>query len=406
VSSGGDLAELVRIEDPGFYADDPFPVLARMRAEAPVFWYEPLQTWVLSRYEDVRYAGRTPGIFSNADGILLNDIRYNAISKRFYDEKAEFLGTSDPPRHRELRRYIGPSFTPQAIRDLEADMRRFSRELIDTIVPGEPILFVERIASVLPVKVIAVLFGVPADDFVQLRYWSDEMLKMGAALDEGGLLAAAANAKTMYAYFNEWLVRHLGSQGSGLLPALLRANQAGEQLSYENLHMFLSMSLTAGNETTRDFITGSIYTYARYPEQRAKLVADPSLIEGAVEECLRWVTPVRGFIRTLLQDTEIRGQKVERGQHVQLLWMSANRDEDVWENADVFDVTRKPNPMHLAFGFGEHGWVGAAVARLEGRVFFEELLRRYPRWELAGEPTRPHSVLHNSFEELPVVFYG
>jgi cytochrome P450 len=168
--------------------------------------------------------------------------------------------------------------------------------------------------------------------------------------------------------------------------------------------MFLRSILVAGNETTRDFLSGSIFAYAEHPEQRAKLCADPSVIAGAGEECLRWVTPVRGFIRTAHQDTEIRGQTIKEGQHVHMMWMAANRDEEIWENAAAFDVSRNPDPMHVAFGFGEHACVGAALARLEGRVFFEELVCRFRHWELAGDAVRPYSVLHNSFEELAVVF--
>ena len=400
-----DLTDAVRIEDPDFYSDDPFPIFARMRREAPVFWYEPLETWVLTKYEDIRYVGRTPDIFSSRDGILLNDIRHKGTSNSFFGEDAELISTTDPPRHRELRRYLAPSFTPSSIKQLEGTVREYCRELIGTIVPGEPIKFVEQIGAVLPLQVIALLMGLPGDNIAELKYWSDEMLKMGAALDREGLAQAAANTDPMRHYLDEWMVRKLGDDSKQMIPTMLAAKLAGENLGYDNLHMFLRSVLVAGNETTRDYISGSIWSYARWPEQRERLVADPSLAGNAGEECLRWVTPVRGFIRTMTEDTEIRGQSMKAGQHVQMMWMAANRDEEIWERADEFDITRKPEPNHLAFGFGEHACIGAAVARLEGRVFFEELVARFPRWELAGEPVRPHSVLHNSFEELPVVFF-
>jgi cytochrome P450 len=403
--TSNNLAELVRIEEPEFYSDDPFPIFARMRAEQPVFWYEPLQTWVLTKYEDIRYVGKTPEIFSSVDGILLNDIRYGGVTNSFFGEKAELVSTTDPPRHRELRRVVAPSFTARQVRRWEDSFREYARELIESIVPGEPFDFVHAIGAVLPLKAIALVLGIPGDNLAELKYWSDEVLKMGAALDAEGLATAAANTDDMRKYLDEWMVRKLGDQSNELIPTMLNAKLAGESLGYDNLHMFLRAVLVAGNETTRDYLAGSLFAYAQYPGQRARLVADPSLAVQAGEECLRWTTPVRGMIRTVTQDTEIRGQAIKAGQHVHLMWMAANRDEDVWQRADSFDIGRSPDPMHLAFGFGEHLCIGKAVARLEGQVFFSELVQKYSRWEICGEPKRPNSVLHNSFEELPVTFY-
>jgi cytochrome P450 len=404
VAIGGQLEDIVQIEDPEFYADDPFPIFERMRREAPVFWYAPLDTWVLTKYDDIRHVGKSPAIFSNTDGILLNDIRHRGVIQTFFGKDAELISTTDPPRHRELRRYLSPSFTPGSIKQMEGSIRDICRELIDTIVPGQSLDFVNQIGAILPLKAIALLMGIPGDNLADLKYWSDEMIKMGAALDQQGLLACASNTEGMRAYLDEWMVRSLGRTDSQLIPALVAQRLSGESLSYDNMHMFLRSVLVAGNETTRDFLSGSIWSYAQHPAQRAKLAADPTMGASAGEECLRWVTPVRGFIRTAAQDTELRGQRIRKGQHVHMMWMAANRDEEIWEDAGSFEISRKPEPMHLAFGFGEHACVGAALARLEGRVFFEELMQRYPNWDLAGDPLRPHSVLHNSFEELPVVF--
>jgi cytochrome P450 len=376
-----------------------------MRAEAPVFWYEPLETWLLTKYDDARYVGKTPEIFSSEQGILLNDIRYGNVTNSFFGETAELIATTDPPRHRELRRTVAPSFTPRHVRRMEQAVREYSRELIDSIVPGEPFDFVANIGAVLPLKAIALLMGLPGDNIAQLKYWSDEVLKMGAALDAEGLATAAANTDELRKYLDEWMVRKFGEDSTEMIPTMLNAKLAGERLGYDNLHMFLQAILVAGNETTRDFLSASVLTYAEHPKQRAKLVADPALGVNAGEECLRWTTPVRGFVRTITRDTEIRGQAMKAGQHVHMMWMSANRDEEIWPDADVFDVSRKPDPIHLAFGIGEHSCVGSHVARLEGQVFFAELLKRFPHWEIAGEPRRPYSVMHNSFEELPVVFH-
>jgi cytochrome P450 len=399
-----ELEELVRIEDPDFYID-PFDVFVRMQRERPVFWYEPLETWVLTKYDDIRYVGRTPEVFSSADGVLLNDIRFGHSTNAFFPDNCERIATSDPPRHRELRRFVAPSLVPSAIRQLEDTVRGFARELIDTIVPGERIEFVRRIGAVLPLKTIAVVLGIPSDNIDQLIYWTDEAHKKGASgVGRDRLVKAGENYQSMLPYFNEWAVRSLGKDSRELIPTLVQAKLSGKDISFETLQAFFLTLFSAGNQTTRDYISSSMWTYARFPDQRAILVADPSLCFNASEECLRWVTPVRGFIRTVRQDTEIRGQAIKEGQHVQMMWMAANRDEEIWDHAEVFDITREPEPQHLAFGFGEHACPGAAVARLEHRVFFEELIGRYPTWEVAGEPVRPYSVLHNKFEELPLVF--
>jgi cytochrome P450 len=402
-SSEGELRELIRIEDPEFYSGDPYPALARLRAEAPVFHYEPLNVWVLSRYEDIRLVGRSQEIFSNSKGNNLNDVRYGDVSTMFFGQ--ENIGAIDPPRHRELRRIVAPSLSPKRMAAMEDAIRANAVELVGKIVPDQPIDFVAEIAAILPLQAICAVIGIPTDYVAELKYWSDETLKLGAALDAAGLAEAYANTLPMTTFLNEWIVRKLGDDSDDMIGTLIKATVSGENIPYDTLHMFLKAVLVAGNETTRDLIAGSVFTFAEYPDQIALLAADQSLIGNAVEECLRWVTPVRGFVRYVMQDVEIRGQAIKAGEFVQLLWTAANRDEEIWQHADRFDVMRVPDPKHQAFGFGEHICAGAALARLEARVFFEELIARYPRWELAGAPVRPNSVLHNSFEELPVIFY-
>jgi cytochrome P450 len=402
----GDLDELVRIEDPEFY-DEPHPILTRLRAEAPVFLYKPLDCWVLSKYDDIRLVGKSPEIFSSSQGFLLNDIRYGNITKEnFVAPGSEFLSTSDPPRHRELRRMISPSLTPRSLRHFEDSIRESCNQLIYRITPGEPIDFVNEIAAVLPIRTIAGFFGVPADYAESLRFWGDEFLKAGAALSREQIKEAGSNVRDMAGFFNEWLIRKIGSDDQDMLCDMLKVKATRSDLNYETLHMFLAALLTGGIETTRDFLSTSLLTFSRHSEQLAALQSDPSgLSEQAVEECLRWVTPVHGFVRTATRDTEIRGTEITAGQHVQMLWTSGNRDEEIWARADEFDISRPPDPSHLAFGFGEHSCVGAALARLQGRVFFEEITERFSFWEQAGQAVRPRSVLHNSYDSLPLAFH-
>jgi len=401
------LADLVRVEDPRFYDTDAHAVFARLRSEDPVHRYEPLDTWVVSRYADIRHVGSHPDVFSSARGISLNDARFGgSVTTTFFGgPKAELLSAIDPPRHRQQRRQVAAHFTAPRARDMEPTIRELARRLVDGITPDVQVPFVSQVGAVLPLQVIALLMGLPPEDSDRLKAWSDEMVKMADVRDLAGLDSARHNAAPMQTYLDEWIVRHLGQGGDELISSLVGAMSDGSgSLTYENMHMFLSLILVAGNETTRNFLSGSVYTYAQHPEQLAILAADEALAASAGEECLRWVTPVRSKMRTVVQPTTLGGKDLEPGQRVLLMYMSANRDEEVWERADVFDITRPRRSTHVAFGFGEHACLGAALARLEGRVLMEELIRRFSTWELAGEPVRHPSELHNSLDELPVVF--
>jgi cytochrome P450 len=168
--------------------------------------------------------------------------------------------------------------------------------------------------------------------------------------------------------------------------------------------MFCQFLLAAGGETTRNLLAGALLTLLEHPDQHALLAADPTVAATAADELLRYITPALGFVRTVQQDTEIRGQQLATGEQVYMLYPAGNRDEDIWERADELDLTRKADPMHLSFGFGEHICMGAALARMEIRIFLEELMRRHPHFELAGEPRRQPTTLFNAWESLPVVF--
>jgi cytochrome P450 len=188
------------------------------------------------------------------------------------------------------------------------------------------------------------------------------------------------------------------------MSTLATAELDRRRLSEMNILMLATAVLVAGNETTRNLLAGTMWALAQHPGQMRTLAADPSLVKQTVEEVLRWITPVPGFMRNAKQDIELRGQEIKQGQYVYLLYFAANRDEECWADPDTFDITRAPDPAVLSFGFGQHACIGAAVARLEARVFLEEMLARFSGVSLAGEAKRVGSPLQHGWHELPVAF--
>jgi cytochrome P450 len=396
-----DLASLVRLEDPNFYLDDPYPVLQRLRREDPVFHYEPLDMWVMSKYEDIRYVGRTPEIFSNHDGIFLNDFRYGGVTKTFFPANSENLGLLGPPRHKEIRKIIGAAFTPQILSEMRQVVREMCVDMLARIEAGKTVNWSRQVAEPLPLKVIALLMGVPLDQYDTLKFFSDEVIKIGADTTQAEITEIVARLAPMEQFFEKYLAERDRNPARDLLTVLQQARKAGS-ISSETVHMLLSAILTAGNETTRNTINGAVILLSEHPEQMRALAAQPTLVKTATEEFLRYLSPVRGFGRTVLQDIEVRGRKISSGQRVFNFFMSGNRDEETFEAAEIFDLARPREKGNLAFGFGEHFCIGAALARMEICVLFEELVPRFSEVKLIGSPIRDKQLLVNSWEDVRV----
>ena len=393
----GDPAVL--LGTPGFFLrPDYHAVLRRLRAESPVHRTGDGMLAV-SRYEDVRDVSRDPERFVSGRGVLIND--------PLRDPEGSGLGAFsilhlDPPLHGAYRSVVNRAFTPRSIRPLEDRIRRVVRAALDAVPDDRPVDLVEELAAPIPIAVIADLLGVDGADRGRLRRWSDAVIE---SPDVGGDEQAALVGE-LVGYLLDHVAAPAG-EDDGLL-GLLRTTPVGDRLLDRHEVMGFCMTLlVAGNETTRTLLSGGAEALARHPDQRAVLAGDPSLLPGAVEEVLRWVTPIQAFGRTAAVDTELAGVAVPAGAFVVLLYASANRDEAVFgPTAGTFDVTRATSPPQLAFGFGEHVCLGSSLARLEARVFFEELLGRYPDWRLAGEPTYTRSTLVNGARSLPVVLAG
>ncbi len=399
-----DLIASAPIDSPDFYIDDPHPVLEQIRREAPVLRYEHLNSWLVTRYDDIKAMSRDPTTYSVAKGTHLNDALHGSITNSFFPGDAELITTTDPPRHAELRRVIGPAFTPRVVGALTDDLRAVLRGQLDTIEPGTEVEVVGQLALRLPFYAVARILGIPGDNVDDLRFWSDEMVKMGAALSPEELAEIAGSFGPLNDFLLANLERKRVEPAEDLLSVLVRAELDDKPVTDANVLMLATATLVAGNETTRALLAWLAWALATFPDQFRRLREDPGLAPAVVEETLRMAPPVNGFLRTATQDTELRGVPIAAGDHLFMMYLSANRDEDAFAEPHTFDVGRSVPPGHIAFGWGQHLCVGAALARLEGRIFVEELALRYRRLEIARQPTRIRSLLQNGLSELPMAF--
>jgi cytochrome P450 len=385
------------LDDRDFYLGDVDAVYRRLRAEAPVYWCASGGFWALTKHADVDHVSRSPRLFCSGQGVLVKDPMRDGTMPA----TPPSIIYMDPPAHVRYRRLVSRAFTPRMVRGLEPRIRLLARETLDVIRPGEPVDFVEHVAVPLPLLVIAEMLGVPAADRARFKEWSDVMIA-GADI---GVAATIGAVQELFAYFLTTLEARRQAPRDDLVSALAHAEVDGERLADDEVLMFCLTLLVAGNETTRNLISGGARALIDFPAERRRLTADRGLLPTAVAEMLRWVTPVRAFARTATEDTTIRGQPIAAGDYLVLLYPSANRDEEVWgETADRFDVGRLRDPGHLAFGIGQHSCLGANLALLEAEVLFDELLRRFPRFTLAGEVEPLRSTVMNGIVRMPVVF--
>jgi cytochrome P450 len=366
-----------RLDDPAFWAGDAEAALAQLRAETPVLWYERGKFWALTRHADVLAVSKDPATFCSSQGVLMND-RDRVVAA------ADSILYVDPPVHSRYRKLVSAGFTARRVAALEDQVRRIARELLEAVDPNDDVDLVESIAAALPLLVIAELLGVPASDRDQFRIWSDAVMEAATTItDDNALLALE-----LMEYFDAALRSRVDAPQDDLLTVLVEAEVDGERLTGSEQLGFCMTLLVAGNETTRSALSSGILALADHPDQRSRLAADPSLMPAAVEEVLRWPTPIAAMSRTATRDAVIGGEQVSAGDYVVMVYLSANRDEAVYgADAASFDITRKANP-HLTFGIGEHFCLGASLARLETRVLLEELLARFPSYRItdAGDP--------------------
>jgi cytochrome P450 len=384
--------------DAAFFAREDFhDVLTRLRADDPVHLCGP-GFWAVTRYEDVRDLSRDPARFCSGRGALIND----PVRTQGTPMLARSILHMDPPEHATFRGLVNRRFTPRALSGLVQPIRASAVALLDAVEARDEIDFFTELSAPFPLAVIAALLGIEEADRGDFRRWSDAAIESPDLPPE----ETAAALGELSAFIVEHIQTKRERPGGDLVSLLLESEVGGCPLSKEELFMFLLTLLVAGNETTRTLLSGTALVLHEHPAQRAALAADPALLAGAVEECLRWVTPVQAFCRTVTEDTVVgeTRARVAEGDYVCMLYASANRDERVFGvDASRFDVRRGANPVHLAFGFGEHVCLGASLARLESRIFLEELLTRFAAYEVTGPAERVFSTTVAGIRSLPVV---
>jgi cytochrome P450 family 142 subfamily A polypeptide 1 len=386
----------IRLLDGMFYVGQPLEHYRWMREHAPVYFDASSGLWAIARHDDVMRVSKTPELFCSSR------------SSRPDAPPLPSMINMDDPQHKLRRALVNKGFTKRRVEDHEDKIRGIVTDLIDAVCEKGRCDFVRDIAAPLPMIIIGDLLGVAPEDRDRLLRWSEEMLAASTATAAPALAERAAKAGLEYVQYAQRVIadRRSRAQEDDLMSVLVHAEIDGEKLDDEALVHESLLILVGGDETTRHVITEGMEALIRNPGERAKLVRDPAKIPVAVEEMLRWVSPIKNMNRTATRDTELRGQKIREGDKLVLLYQSANRDEEVFDAPDVFDVERWPND-HVAFGgYGTHFCLGASLARLELRVMFEEALRRLPDLELESDeplPLRPNNFIVG-IERMPVVF--
>jgi cholest-4-en-3-one 26-monooxygenase len=381
----------------------PHDMLTTLRTKSPICWQdEPDGSgfWAVTSYDEVVAINRDWETYSSNRGtaLLLDQDEEMLAQQRM------MMLNMDPPMHTRYRLLVNKGFTPRMVGRLDERVRVLAGDIIDAVAAKGECDFVTDIAAELPLQVIAEIMGVPQEDRHLVFDWSNRMVGSEdpeyQSTEEGAMEASTE----LYAYAHELAAKKRASPKDDIISVLLQAEVDGEKLTELEFDLFFLLLSVAGNETTRNLIAHGMLALIEHPDQRARLLADPSLLPSGIEEMLRWGTPVMHFRRTAQRDTDILGQRVEDGQKVVIWYISANRDEAVFPDPFRFDVGRSPNE-HVSFGGGgPHFCLGANLARLEIRVIFEEVLRRLPDMELAGRVERLRSNFINGIKHMPVAF--
>jgi cytochrome P450 len=385
-----------QLVDGAFPADDPWPLYAALRAAGPLSWNEPGGWWVAPHHAEVVEVGGDAQRFCSGRGILTFEVGVE------YPSPPTMMHT-DPPAHTRYRALVQPAFGRRVVRQLSPTVRAAARALVDRLpAPGTTVDVVADLAAVLPVQVIGMLLGIPESDWDRVWAWSEATIP-GTETHNDAERRAALRAE-MTAELAHLVARaRTRPPGTDVISQLVHADLDGDRLSDAELAMFLDQLLVAGNETTRNAISGGLVAFAEHPGEWERLVDSPDLAAGATEEILRWTTPVIGFMRTATRDTELAGVQLMEGDPVLLLYASANRDEaEFGPDADRFRIDRSPN-HHVAFGFGPHFCLGAALARLEIVAVLEALLESgVTSVSSAGPPSRSPSTIIAGVTNAPL----
>ena len=392
----------VQLDDPTTYlAGPPHAFFDYLRREEPVHWhaspnYAP-GFWVVTKYADVIGIERDVKTFSSAQGGALLDDQAEGTELMMLNQ--------DPPQHTRLRNLVARGFTPKVIKAMEPHIREAAQQIVARQLDNDDVIdFVPNFAAELPLVVIAELLGVPYEDRHKIFEWSNRLIgNSDEEYNQGSPEEAMEASMELYMYAQSLADARRERPMDDIVTTLITAELDGEQLSDIEFNVFVLLLAVAGNETTRNLISGGMLALMEHPEQKEIVLADvPGTLDTLVDEMLRYVSPVMYFRRTVVADTELRGVPLQAGQKITVWYGAANRDEDVFTDPHSFDVTRSPNE-HIAFGGrGPHYCLGTALAKMEIKTMFEEMLTQAPDMRLAGEPDRLASNLINGIKHLPV----
>jgi len=390
---------MIDLYDPdGYVGGPPHAALAELRRTQPVYFQEMQDEpgyWAVLKHADVVHVAREPTIFSASErGVMLEN-----LAEAQLEMMRNMLLAMDPPRHGDFRRPIAPRFKARVIAEMEPQIRAICREIMAAAADQGDVEFVHDVTSSLPSRVIGQLMGLPVDDLAMIHRLA-EMNTSSQDADYVGDVSQSTIDMAVYA-MQFAAARRSEPPLPDLTTLILETDFNGHVMTDADFASFFVQLVTAGNDTTKTMLASGLLLLLQHPEQLAALRADPALIPGAIEEILRYANPLHYFRRTATVDTELRGVQIAKGDKVAMYYTSANRDEEVFDDPQQFDIRRSPNPQ-LSFGIAEHFCLGVHLARLEGKVFFEELLAAFPEIELIGEPVRIRSNLNNGLKALPI----
>ncbi len=382
---------------------NPYPRYALLRAKDPVHWSPLMDSWVLSRYEDVDTVLRDHKRFSSDARNRRSARRRQRQSVVASPSEPPSMLFSDPPDHTRLRALVNKAFIPQAIEALKSHIRAIAEELLDQVQDPAGFDVIETIAYPLPVIVMAELLGVPTRDRAQFKVWSDQRARLlEPTITASEIQVAIQAGREFDAYFMDVINARRKEPRDDLISTLVAVEEAGDKLTQGELLVMLRLLLIAGNETTTNLIGNGLLALLRHPDQLQALRDDPGRMPAAVEELVRYDGPVQVDGRTAMEDMEIKGRHIQKGQSIVVLIGSANHDPDVFRNPERLDITRK-EASHIAFGRGIHHCLGAPLARLEGRIAFEAILERFADIRLLTDhPPFKDNIVLRSLRSLPV----
>ena len=402
----GQICELDKWET--FINGQPFDIFKRLREEAPIYWHEESLDfepgfWALSKHEDIVRVSKDPMTFSSAVGGHLMTMGDPEVVDP--SAVAAIIGNMigmDPPDHQIYRKMVAPSFTPKAIRTLEDDMRLKIRELLENVEEKGEFNFVTEISEQLPLWVLCEMMGIPESERPKIRDLVNNLTDASIQQDPNNAFQIWVNYMELFKMGRDMIEERRKNPTDDLMSVVANTKIEGGELPPELLDGFFLLMVIAGNETTRNTLTGGLMALTDNPEEREKLLKEPSLISNATDEMLRWVTSVIYFRRTATKDTNIRGQDIKAGDKVVMWYGSANRDEDIFKDGHLFRVERENAKKHLAFGAGEHLCLGNRLGHMQIRVLFEELLDRFPNIHSISDPVRIPSNFLAGISELKV----